>query len=337
MKYFIFIILLGFSFSSFTQKSSDQLAGIWTCPFDGGYTMKLELKPDGTGRLDDAPITYRSSGGKLTIMEDANTSTTYSYSLSGNKLVLSGGDLSAALSFSRGSGTTTAPKVATQKEPPSDKSSKMEKPSGLVGTWTGPTGTLAFQETGKGTANGQPFTWSVSGDQLTTTDPTGTFVFSYVVQANDLAITGYGQTSNFKKGKANSQAEKSANTNQSNTGKGQELVGKWCYLTSNYNSLYSTKNSSFTNECFMLNADGTYSYQYEANRSASNGGNYGYSNSTDSDQGTWSFDGVDKVTVVSQKGTSTYTIEKKNHPKTGDPMIFVNGRGYVTFYNKKPW
>jgi hypothetical protein len=36
-------------------------------------------------------------------------------------------------------------------------------------------------------------------------------------------------------------------------------------------------------------------------------------------------------------GKITYPFEKRNHPKTGDPMIVLDGDAYVTAYRKNPW
>ncbi|CAN5568206.1 hypothetical protein BH18ACI3_BH18ACI3_19430 [soil metagenome] len=37
------------------------------------------------------------------------------------------------------------------------------------------------------------------------------------------------------------------------------------------------------------------------------------------------------------QGKVVHPIEFRNHPKTGDPMIVVDGDAYVTAYQKRPW
>jgi len=42
--------------------------------------------------------------------------------------------------------------------------------------------------------------------------------------------------------------------------------------------------------------------------------------------------------VQSQKeGSKVYSFEKRNHPKTNEPMIVIDGDIYVTYYQKAPW
>jgi hypothetical protein len=36
------------------------------------------------------------------------------------------------------------------------------------------------------------------------------------------------------------------------------------------------------------------------------------------------------------RGTTVYTLEKRNHPKTGDPMLVLNGQPFVTYYKHAP-
>lgn len=315
---------------------SAQVTGNWQSPFDGGYTMKLDLNADGTGKLDGAPITYKIANGKITIMESGSVSNVYNYSIQGNKLQLAGGDLSAPITFTKESRGGLSEKINQQKKQTAEtktEANPAKTPTGIVGTWTGNTGKFIFYEDGTGTGNGSQMKYSLNGNAITMSDNTGTYTLNYTITGNTLTMTGSGGSITFTRGDVNTSAG-----NNNTGGNSQQLVGKWCYLTSNYNSLYNASNSSFTNECFTLKDDGTYTYSFESNRSTNTPGVYGYSNNSDSDQGTWSYDGGNKLTVNSAKsGTKIYTIEKKNHPKNKDPMIFIEGRGYVTYFNKTPW
>ena len=79
--------------------------------------------------------------------------------------------------------------------------------------------------------------------------------------------------------------------------------------------------------------DGTYEYYGEA----SNSNIYGGSNSQSRDYGRWSAT-TTSLTARSNSGkTTTYTLERRNHPKTGDPMLMVDGDAFVTYYQKRPW
>jgi hypothetical protein len=329
MKHILLVLSLALAVISIAQVNP--IHGSWSCPMQGGYSMKLELKPGGSGTLDGQAITFSAANGKLTVTE-AGEVTVYTYSINGNKMTVSGGDLDAPLVFTRqGSTTGLGAKVKENKVATPGEATAA---GSILGSWTSATGKFTFNEGGKGTANGEGFMYTLAGNQLTMTDNSGVFSFSYNIAGNTLTLSAGAKTLTFNKGTA---AAGAANNSGASTGKGAELAGKWCYLTSNYNSLYNASNSSFTNECFVINPNGTYSYAYESNRSASNSGGMVFSNNANADEGRWSYDG-DKLTVYSNKGTTVnYTLEKKNHPKTKDPMLFLDGRGYVTFYQKASW
>ena len=109
----------------------------------------------------------------------------------------------------------------------------------------------------------------------------------------------------------------------------QDLVGKWCYQ-SNVNAQGGGRMSDI---CFTLNANGT--YQYYGETSSSNP--YGGTASQNSDAGRWTAT-ANSLTARSNSGkTVTYALERRNHPKTGDPMLMVNGDAFVTYYQKRPW
>ena len=84
--------------------------------------------------------------------------------------------------------------------------------------------------------------------------------------------------------------------------------------------------------------DGTYTYRHEGSMSANAPGMWGGTSSQSSDAGRWQVKG-NQLIAQSQRGTtSTYALEKRNHPKNKrDPMICLNGECYVTFYNKPAW
>lgn len=106
------------------------------------------------------------------------------------------------------------------------------------------------------------------------------------------------------------------------------LVGKWCYLSN-----LTGSNSRMSSRCFVLNADGTYEYSAETSSSGANGS----SASQEQDYGRWTAT-RSTLTSISESGDKTvYPIELRNHPKTGDAMIVVDGDAYVTAYKRKPW
>ena len=109
----------------------------------------------------------------------------------------------------------------------------------------------------------------------------------------------------------------------------QELVGKWCYMA----NVTANDGGRSSNRCFTLYPDGRYEYYGETSSS----GEYGSTASQESDRGTWSATS-DTITANSQTGGSqTFRLEKRNHPKTNDPMLVLDGEAYVTYGQKPPW
>ena len=108
----------------------------------------------------------------------------------------------------------------------------------------------------------------------------------------------------------------------------QALVGKWCYMSS-----LTGSNSYLSSRCFVLNANGTYEYSAES----SSGGAYGSTAGQSYDSGRWSATATTLTAVSNSQGKVVYPIELRNHPKTGDPMIVVDGDAYVTAHQKRPW
>lgn len=113
-----------------------------------------------------------------------------------------------------------------------------------------------------------------------------------------------------------------------------ELVGKWCEASS---FTANAGGGSQRSACFELRANGSYSYTAEGSMSAYAPGMWGGTSSSSSDAGTWSAT-ANSITARSQKGTvTTYRLEKRNHPKTRDAMLCLDGDCYVTYWQRPPW
>ena len=206
----------------------------------------------------------------------------------------------------------------------------------LHGTWSaavnGQPLTVVFDGNGTGKINGKPMRWQTLGAMLAIEQNGEAIAYQYEVKNGKLSVAGgdLAGTVVLTPGalkKAATQPAK-ASTN------GQELVGKWCLLS----TFRGNTGGSSRMTCFDLKPDGTYTYQHEGSMSASTSGMYGGTASQSSDAGRWKFSG-NQLTAQSQRGTvNTYTVEKRNHPKNKrDPMICLNGECYVTFYNKPAW
>ena len=114
----------------------------------------------------------------------------------------------------------------------------------------------------------------------------------------------------------------------------QELIGKWCEASS---FTANAGGGSQRTSCFELRATGSYTYSSEGSMSANAPGMWGGTSSSSSDVGTWSAT-AGSITARSQKGTvTTYRLEKRNHPKTRDAMLCLDGDCYVTYWQRPRW
>jgi hypothetical protein len=108
-----------------------------------------------------------------------------------------------------------------------------------------------------------------------------------------------------------------------------ELAGKWCYMS----NVTANDGGRISSTCFTLYPNGTYEYYSETNSSNP----YGGTASQSSDSGTWSVSGGTLIANSRSRGRQVYTLEKRNHPKTGDPMLMVDGDAFVTYTQRRPW
>jgi len=110
-----------------------------------------------------------------------------------------------------------------------------------------------------------------------------------------------------------------------------ELCGQWTY----YSGGGTYTGGSYSSQRFVvLHPNGTYEYSGESSNSGGNGQAYGDSR----DQGRWWIEGETLCAQSSVTGElSRYSLELRNHPKTGDPMIVIDGDAYVTATQRAPW
>jgi hypothetical protein len=99
---------------------------------------------------------------------------------------------------------------------------------------------------------------------------------------------------------------------------------------SNVNSTGGGRTSS---RCFTLHANGTYEFSSETSSS----GSVASSASQQSDSGTWTAASTTITSRSSKTGTRTYRLERRNHPKNGDPMLVLDGDAYVTAHQRPSW
>lgn len=198
----------------------------------------------------------------------------------------------------------------------------------LVGRWTSDEATVEIRADGTLTINGDEFAYKVKNSVITVYNDEGVMRFPFeldgdqmIVQVEDREVV-YTRA----KGKNNS----GGTTRGAGGANPAELVGKWCYMA-NVNG--GGGNTRMSNRCFTLYENGTYEYYSES----SSGGSNGSAVWQESDSGRWSATATTLTAYSKNNGTITYSLQKRNHPKTGDPMLVVDGDAFVTFYQRQLW
>ncbi len=198
-------------------------------------------------------------------------------------------------------------------------SSPVKSGNGIVGFWRNAQGHARFNADGTGEVDGENGRYEIHGNQMTLIGPRGQISLAFEVRGDVLTLTVNG-------------ALVTLNRVREEAGPGgirQELVGKWCWIS----MVNAQHGASTSNRCFTLDANGTYQYYGESDSYNP----YGGATSQSSDSGTWTATETTLTTHSSAKGTQVFTLEKRNHPKNGDPMLVVNGQPFVTYYQKTPW
>jgi hypothetical protein len=287
--------------------------------------MTLILNSTGKGEFDGEDISFTTQANKLSLVTNGVT-TVYTFTLQNNVLTLSGGDLENPVTFTK-AGTETQAKPA---QPTSTVSSTSKNT--ILGLWSGNGETIEFTAAGQCNYMGQSYPYQLAEGHVTLVTSQGNLMMAYTVIGNQLSLTANGQTIRYTKGSEaiTGQSAQPASGNRV----AQELVGKWCYV----NVSSTSTGGSSSEQCITLNADGTYEYYGETSRSVNTNAYYGGTNSQSSDRGTWTYDGTRiHYNSTQGQGSGSYVLEKRNHPKNGDPMIVLDGTTYVTYYQKAPW
>ena len=278
---------------------SSVITGAWERSV-GQEVWRLVLNPDGKGTLRGQSLTWKFNHGVLSL-SGKGTILTYNATVTGNSLQLSGGSLQQPVVYDR-----------------------VKSGSGLIGRWQNKEATLEIKGNGSVVINGETFRYTVHGDVITLSGTDGSVEIPFQLDGDTLITTFNGQRNVYARAAgSDSIGEGSGGSHPS------ELAGKWCYM-SNVNA---NNGGSMSNRCITLYADGTYQYHSESSSS----GQYGSTASEESDNGTWSATGTTITANSRNHGTLTYRLEKRNHPKTGDPMIVLDGDAYVTSTQRTPW
>src|SRR5205085_1638946 len=147
----------------FLIAKANDLNGTWEWKGEG-FAITLVLNPDGSGKLDEADISYSVQGDHL-IVNDHGDEINYRFTLAGDKLTLTGGDLDGPTTFMRkGAGASSAKGIGARKEGRVAAESQQKSVGAIAGYWTiqTPNGTIALdlKTDGSGTFAGANFTWN---------------------------------------------------------------------------------------------------------------------------------------------------------------------------------
>lgn len=308
-------------------QQGNKLVGIWQNS-QFGYQMTLMLNADGSGEFDGEIIKYTNQANKLSLIQNGQT-TVYTYVLQGNNLTLSGGDIEGNIVFAKGGSSNTQQPIQVQQQP-----GAAQDGNDVIGVWSGNGESIEFKSNGQCVYLGNTFQYQVSQGHITLATSQGNIMMAYSVKGNQITLTANGQQFTYTKGASNMGQAPAQNQAQQGGGNiAQELVGKWCWT--NVNST-NTGGSSST-ACIVLNGNGTYEYAAERSMDTNTNSFYAGTSAQSNDRGTWWVQG-DRIYYNSQvRGQGSYQLQKQNHPKTGDPMIVLDGESYVTYYQKPRW
>jgi hypothetical protein len=315
------------------NNSTNLFFGIWTNN-TYGIDITLILNENKTGEFDGNSFTFEFTETILTF-SDSQGDSKYTYQLNNDILTLTG--------LQQGEGTYTFTRLTGTKKPTNSQSNEQITQNNktqtsttidksLIGKWTGNGETIEFLEGGKCNYYNTPMTYEVKGASILLNSGQGIWTLNYVIKGDQLNLEVNGKQFIYTKG--NGTANNVSTTNNGNKRVAAELVGKWCWT-----NVTSTNSGGTTSEkCIVLNGDGTYTYNSSRSMDTNTDTFYGGTNSRNSDRGTWTADGQN-IYYSSQtgQGTGSYKLEKRNHPKNGDPMIVLDGETYVTYYQKNPW
>lgn len=317
-------LVLSFCLRLAAQESS--LTGTWQFSSSEG-TLTLKLNGDGTGSLNNDRFRYLTRGNRLAVEDEAGQTSVYVFNVQGDMLTVSGGNLPGAITFKRqlssGGGGLLEKKLNQQERAGPRGADEEQSHDGLTGTWQSGNTTVNIAKDGTLTLNGERFNYRVDGKFITLSNGEGSARVEFQLNGNTLITNYEGERTIYRRVTG---ADRHAAVPRSSSA---ELAGKWCYMS----NVTANDGGRMSNTCFTLYENGTYDFYSETSSS----GTYGSSVSQESDSGTWSVSGTTLTANSRARGTLNFTLEKRNHPKTGDPMLVLDGDAFVTYSPRQPW
>lgn len=238
------------------------------------------------------------------------------------------------------SGSPSFPNMSPQNNqggaPPADAGTDGEAApqNSLIGVWRANEKSLDIRNDGILLINGQPFKYAIGGQTLFVEGPDGAAAsYPFELSGDQLVVTVNGQRVTYSRTSPSPAPGAAPGGAPSSGATPAELVGKWCHMA----NVNATNGGRQTNTCFSLNADGSYQYHSESSSSGTVSGNAWGTASQSDDRGRWSAAGNTLTAQSSSGKVANHAFEKRNHPKTNDPMLVIGGEAFVTYYQKAPW
>ncbi|MBL7848524.1 MAG: hypothetical protein JNL40_13730 [Cyclobacteriaceae bacterium] len=311
----VLVTCLSWAWWSTQAQSGSSLVGTWQYS-QAGEVQTLILNGDGTGSLNSENLQYQIQGNLLAVTTSSGT-VVYTFGLQGNKLSVTGGDIEGLMVFVKLEQSSRAPA-----QQPSFSSTSKD----LLGTWSGEGEVIEFRSSGICRYNEILIPYRISQGHVILQASTGDISFAYTVKAGRLVLAANGQQAVYQK--ISEVAPSSPVTKKERNP--ADLVGQWCYLKSS--------TGTFSGRCITLNADGTYRYTEERSMSVQTEEISGGTASQGSDSGTWYVQGDRLYYQSTTRGSGSYRLERRNHPKNvNDPMIVLDDEPFVTTTQRPPW
>ena len=320
---------------SFVFAQEPKLTGTWIYS-DNTSIVTLTLNEDGSATLQGKAFSYTARGNRVVLVDDKGAVSSYSYELRNDVLTIGGATLPRIMDFKRvakldgatkseggAGGLSTIPRGPLPR-----KDSAEEEDTGLVGRWQSSEIALQIFNDGKLTINGEQFNYRVDGRHVILSNREGSVRVEFQLNGDTLTTNYQGERTVYRRVRGGSGGA-AGSMSESQGGNPAELAGKWCYMS----NVTANDGGRMSNTCFTLYPNGTYEYYSET--SSSNP--YGGTSSQSADSGTWSVSGSSLIANSRSRGRVVYTLEKRNHPKTGDPMLVVDGDAFVTYTQRRPW
>lgn len=211
---------------------------------------------------------------------------------------------------------------------------------GLIGTWQGTLDgeplVLVLRADGSGTLDGDRIRYQQTGAMLVIEHDGEALAYSVRQDGDRMTVSGGDLEGSviLTRGSAAAPKSRQASAMSPAGGVDASMVGRWCYVSS-FSAVAG--GGTQTRRCFELSQDGRYAYQSEGSMSAYSPGVWGGTTSNAADGGRWSVSGGSLVAQSDSGAVNRYPLQKRNHPKTGDPMLCLDGDCYVTQYQKPSW